>query len=249
MSIEERVGALLRERGLTLATAESCTGGLVGHRLTNVVGSSDYYLGGVVVYSNALKEALLGVRHETLLAHGAVSEETAREMARGARQWLGADVAISITGIAGPTGGTADKPVGLVYVGLSATDEERCRRFVFGGDRLGNKEASAQAALALVAEYAAGEEGETMLEFIKEPVSVEARMRPDGTERPLAFVWRGQRYEIVSWGRESGETQEGHDVRCYLVQTAGPQTWELCLDRKMSQWILNRRWPGKPRVV
>ena len=249
MQIEERVGGLLRERGLTLATAESCTGGLVGHRLTNVAGSSDYYLGGVVAYSNALKEALLGVRHETLLAHGAVSDETAREMARGARQRLGADVAVSITGIAGPTGGTEDKPVGLVYVGLSAADEAWCRRFVFDGDRLGNKEASADAALRIVVEYVAGAEGGTMLDFVREPVSVEVRIRPDGTGLPLAFVWQGRRYEIVSWGRESSETQEGRDVRCYLVQTAGPQTWELCLDLEMGQWILNRRWPGKPRVV
>ena len=249
MKIEEQVGALLRQHSLTLVTAESCTGGLVGHWLTNVAGSSDYYLGGVVVYSNAMKEALLGVRPETLLAHGAVSEETAREMARGARQRLGADVAVSITGIAGPTGGTEDKPVGLVYVGLSTADVEWCRRFVFEGDRLGNKEASAQAALELVAEYMASEERETMLDFVKEPVSVEARMRPDGTELPLAFVWQGQRYEIVSWGRESTQTQEGRDVRCYLVQTSGPQTWELCLDRKMGRWILNRRWPGKPQIA
>lgn len=249
MKIEEQVGMLLRERGLALATAESCTGGLVGHRLTNVSGSSDYYLGGVVAYSNPLKEALLAVKPETLLAHGAVSEETAREMARGARHRLGADVAVSITGIAGPTGGTEEKPVGLVYIGLSAEHTEWCRRFVFQGDRLANKEASAEAALKLVVEYMAGEEGRTMLDFVKEPVSVEVRIRPDGTALPLAFNWQGQRYEIVSWGRESTEAQDGRDVRCYLVQTAGPQTWELCLDLELGQWILNRRWPGNPRMV
>lgn len=150
MRIEEKVGALLRQRKLMLATAESCTGGLLGHRLTNVPGSSDYYLGGVVAYSNRLKEALLGVEPRTLRTHGAVSEETAREMARGARQRLGADLAVSITGIAGPTGGTAEKPVGLTYVALSADGDEKCQRFVFGGDRLGNKEAAAEAAMRLI---------------------------------------------------------------------------------------------------
>ena len=150
MSIEERVGALLRRRGLTLAAAESCTGGLLSHRLTNVSGSSEYYLGGVVAYSNRLKETLLGVRPETLRAHGAVSEETAREMARGARLRLGADVGVSITGIAGPTGATAEKPVGLMYVAVSWAGEERCQRFVFAHDRLGNKHASVEAAMGLV---------------------------------------------------------------------------------------------------
>jgi PncC family amidohydrolase len=158
MSIEERVGELLRRRGLTLAAAESCTGGLLSHRLTNVSGSSAYYLGGIVAYDNRVKETLLGVRPQTLRAHGAVSEETAREMAQGARQRLGADVGISITGIAGPTGGTAEKPVGLMYVAVSWADEERCRRFVLAQDRLGNKQASVEAAMRLVVD--ALQEGE-----------------------------------------------------------------------------------------
>jgi PncC family amidohydrolase len=165
MLVEEELGKLLVEQGLTLVTAESCTGGLIAHRITNLSGSSAYYLGGIVAYSNEMKEALLGVRHETLLAHGAVSEETAREMACGARQRLGADVAVSVTGIAGPTGGTPDKPVGLVYVALSAgfptnartrqevPGEERCERYLWQGDRLANKERSAEAALQMVAIY------------------------------------------------------------------------------------------------
>ncbi len=247
MRIEESVGAVLRQQGLMLATAESCTGGLLGHRLTNVPGSSDYYLGGVVAYSNRLKEALLGVEPQTLLVHGAVSEETAREMARGARQRLGADLAVSITGIAGPTGGTAEKPVGLVYVALSAADDEQCRRFLFSGDRLANKQASAEAAIKLVADFL--QSGGWMFDVINEPVSVEVRGRRDGTELPVAFAWQGQRYEITSWGREGTQTQEGRDMRCYLVQTPGPQTWELCLDMKSGQWILNRCWPTKPQAV
>jgi PncC family amidohydrolase len=153
MTIEEEIGRLLIEANLTLATAESCTGGLVAHRITNVAGSSAYFLGGVVSYANEAKEALLGVRHETLLAHGAVSEEAAREMARGARERLGAGVAVSITGIAGPTGGTAEKPVGLTYMALAAPDAERCQRRVWTGDRLANKEASAGAALQMIVEY------------------------------------------------------------------------------------------------
>ena len=124
MNLEERIGALLAARGLSLVTAESCTGGLVGHRLTNVSGSSSYYLGGLVTYSNRLKEQLLGVPPATLEEHGAVSEATARAMARGARLRLDADLALAVTGISGPTGGTPQKPVGLVYVALSSATAE-----------------------------------------------------------------------------------------------------------------------------
>jgi PncC family amidohydrolase len=153
MKVEQAIGALLVEQGLTLATAESCTGGLVAHRITNVPGSSTYYLGGFIAYANEAKEALLGVRHETLLAHGAVSEETAREMARGARQRIGAAIGVSVTGIAGPTGGTPDKPVGLVYIALSTSEAELCEHHIWQGNRLKNKEQSAQAALQLVLAY------------------------------------------------------------------------------------------------
>lgn len=153
MTSEEKIGALLMAHGSTLTTAESCTGGLLAHRLTNVPGSSAYYLGGFVAYSNEVKEAFLDVRHETLLAHGAASEETAREMARGSRQQMGADLGLSVTGIAGPTGGTPEKPVGLVYVALSAPDAELCQRHVWQGHRLANKEQSAEAALQLVLAY------------------------------------------------------------------------------------------------
>jgi nicotinamide-nucleotide amidase len=126
---------LLRKRGLTLATAESCTGGLVGARLTEVVGSSDVYVGGVVAYSDEVKREQLGVSAETLATHGAVSAETAAEMARGARVRLGAGVAVSVTGIAGPDGGTEEKPVGLVHLHASGPMGERSLRFDFPGDR------------------------------------------------------------------------------------------------------------------
>jgi PncC family amidohydrolase len=153
MTVEQQVGTMLADRGLTLAIAESCTGGLVAHRVTNVSGSSAYFLGGIVAYAYEAKEALLGVRHETLLAHGAVSEETAREMAQGARRRLGADVGISVTGIAGPTGGLPNKPVGLAYVALSAPDAELCQRHIWQGDRLANNTQSAEAALELLLTY------------------------------------------------------------------------------------------------
>jgi PncC family amidohydrolase len=154
--IENSVGELLRSQTLTLSTAESCTGGLLGHRLTNVPGSSDYFSGGVIAYSYAAKERILNVSHDTLYDHGAVSEPTALEMARGARRLFHSDVALSITGIAGPGGGMPDKPVGLTYVALSARDMEICRQFVWDDDREGNKSHSAQAALEMLLEYLQG---------------------------------------------------------------------------------------------
>jgi len=151
--LEVIVGHMLAERKLKLATAESCTGGLVGHRLTNVPGSSGYLEGGVIAYSYEAKERLLGVHHDTLYEHGAVSAETALEMARGARKALGADIGIAVTGIAGPGGGLPGKPVGLVYIALSARTYERVEHFVWDSDREGNKAYSAEAALAMLKEF------------------------------------------------------------------------------------------------
>lgn len=153
---EAVVGQLLVREGLTLAVAESCTGGLLCHLITNVPGSSAYFEGGIVAYSYNAKERLLGVRHGTLYEHGAVSEETAHEMADGARRALGTDIGLSITGIAGPTGGMPGKPVGLVYIALSARGFSRCVRYAWGHDREGNKQASAVAALQLLREYLEG---------------------------------------------------------------------------------------------
>jgi len=152
-ALEIVVGKLLLEHKLTLATAESCTGGLIGHRLTNVPGSSEYFAGGVIAYSYDAKEHLLGVHHNTLYDHGAVSAETAVEMARGTRRALDADIGVSVTGIAGPGGGLPDKPVGLVYIALSARHFERVERFVWDKDRAGNKWESSEAALRMVREY------------------------------------------------------------------------------------------------
>ena len=154
--LERVVGELLRAHGLTLSIAENCTGGLVGHRLTNVPGSSDYFLGGVIAYSNDVTERILDVRYDTLAHYGAVSEQTALEMAIGVRQLFRTDVGLSVTGIAGPTGGTRDKPVGLVYIGLSVQHQEECYRFLYGSDREENKAASAEAALEILETYLRG---------------------------------------------------------------------------------------------
>ncbi len=148
--LEVQVGKAIKARGWTLATGESCTGGLLGHRLTNVPGSSEYYLGGVVAYAYEAKERLLKVSHDTLYKHGAVSQETALEMALGARQALGADVGLSVTGIAGPGGGLPDKPVGLTWIAISSREGQQAERHVWQGDRLEIKTQSAEAALRLL---------------------------------------------------------------------------------------------------
>jgi len=151
--LEVVVGEMLRAQDLTLGLAESSTGGLVGHRITEVPGSSDYFLGSIVAYSRDIQERLLGVSSATLERYGVVSEQTAREMARGARQGLGADVALAVTGIASPHKGRSKKPIGLTYIALSAEDEEACERHLFGGDRSENKRLSAEALLDLLKRY------------------------------------------------------------------------------------------------
>ena len=151
--LEILLGQLLRARELKLATAESCTGGLIADKITDVPGSSDYFLGGFVSYAYEAKVASLGVSWDTLKAHGAVSRETVLEMARGARRALGADLAISVSGIAGPGGGLPDKPVGATWIGLVTPDGERAEVFYWKGNRRENKEQSAQAALKMVTEF------------------------------------------------------------------------------------------------
>lgn len=151
--IEEEIGDMLRKRELSLATAESCTGGLVSHRITNISGSSDYYKGGVIAYANEVKVQILLV-HDALLADkGAVSAECARAMAEGIRVLLDGDIGIATTGIAGPTGGTPDKPVGLVYIALATKDYLYHERHIFHGDRGGNKRKAAEAALVMLKKF------------------------------------------------------------------------------------------------
>ncbi len=156
VTLEEAVGRLLRQQGLSLATAESCTGGLIGHRVTNVAGSSAYYLGGIVAYSNSLKAAGLGVDPALIERDGAVSEAVARAMATGVRERTDAGVGLSVTGIAGPGGGSEDKPVGLTYIAIASAAEVQCVRREFWGGREQVKLRAAQAALEFLRRHLLG---------------------------------------------------------------------------------------------
>ena len=145
----------LAKRGRTLCTAESCTGGLMSAAVTAVPGASAVFLGGVAAYAYSAKERILGVRPDTLLAQGAVSEAVAREMASGARAAFGADYAVAVTGIAGPGGGMPGKPVGLVWIAVEGPDRALARSFVFPGDRAAVRAASVEEALKLLKEIIA----------------------------------------------------------------------------------------------
>ena len=152
VGLAERLQDVCLRRGLTVAVAESCTGGLVADALTDVPGSSGYFLGGIVSYADAAKERLLGVSPEVLAAHGAVSAQAARAMAEGVRDRFEAAIAASVTGIAGPDGGSEAKPVGLTYVAVADEGGVDVRRFQWSGDRIANKESSAEAVLELLVE-------------------------------------------------------------------------------------------------
>jgi PncC family amidohydrolase len=158
--LEVVVGKLLSTQKQTLAVAESCTGGLVTHRLTNVAGSSAYVVVSVIAYAYEAKVAALGVSWDTLTKHGAVSAETVTEMARGARERFSSTIGLAVTGIAGPGGGTADKPVGLVFIGLADAKGVTVERHVWIGDRLQNKEQSAEATLLMLKRYLEKQQGD-----------------------------------------------------------------------------------------
>ena len=157
-TLEEEVVELLTQRKLTITTAESCTGGLIAGTIVNAAGASDVLNEGYITYSNEAKERLVHVSHKTLETYGAVSEQTAREMAEGAARAAGADAALSATGIAGPGGGTAEKPVGLVYVGCFLNGETTVQECHFTGDRMENRLQTVNTALRMMKEaLAAGE--------------------------------------------------------------------------------------------
>lgn len=152
-SLAQQAGDALRARQATIVTAESCTGGLLAAELTSVPNSSDYYLGSIVAYSNRVKQQMLGVLDQTLAEHDPVSEQVVRQMARSARLIFASSCALSVTGILGPGGGTPDRPVGLVFIGLSALQGTWVRRFQWHGSRLENRDATVQAALALLLDH------------------------------------------------------------------------------------------------
>ncbi len=156
MSLEQEVGALLRQKGLTLGVVESASGGLISHCITNVPGSSDYYKGSVTAYSNEVKIKVVGVKEATINQYGAVSSEVAEEMAQGGRKFLGADICLADTGIAGPGGAAPGKPVGLFYIGLSHGERTYSQKHNFNGEREQNKQSAAEAALRWLKEYLSG---------------------------------------------------------------------------------------------
>ncbi|MBA7665568.1 Nicotinamide-nucleotide amidohydrolase PncC [subsurface metagenome] len=152
-SLEKEVGELLRLKGLTLGVVESATGGLISHLITNVPGSSDYYQGSITAYNNEVKINVVGVKKDAIKKYGAVSHQVAEEMAQGGRKILAADICLADTGIAGPSGATPGKPVGLFYIGLSHQAGTFSQKHNFQGDRGQNKHSAAEAALAWLKEY------------------------------------------------------------------------------------------------
>ncbi len=248
------IGVALRHRALRLATAESCTGGLVAAHITAISGSSEYFVGGVVAYANAVKSNVLGVSADTLEVHGAVSWQTAVEMAWGVRDLLAADLALATTGIAGPTGGTTTKPVGLVYIALATGAEAWWHRLQWRGTRGENNLCTVSATLMLLWRYL--QEGTASLpsgmsvEFgvarrpartiaapprAGAPVNVEFTVQRDGTWRIVAFHWQGQRHIVTSLGR-SWEDAWGR--KHYLAMTPALGTVELVFDPAAEQWSL-----------
>jgi nicotinamide-nucleotide amidase len=152
-SFEGQLGKLLLTRHWSIAVAESCTGGLISHLITDIPGASAYYLGGIIAYSNQIKIKQLGVNEDTIQNYGAVSRETVLEMAAGVRMSFGADIGLSTSGIAGPSGGTVDKPVGTTWIGMSALNVGQAYHFIFSGTRWEIKNQAAQMALKLVIDF------------------------------------------------------------------------------------------------
>lgn len=269
LQMSTTAGHLLTAAGLTIALAESCTGGLLASTLTDVAGSSAYVLGGVVSYSNEAKMRLLGVPESTLNSQGAVSAETATAMATGARLLFDSDLALAVTGIAGPGGGSPEKPLGLVYVHLVGPDAGWGERHLWPYDRIGNKLASVEAALSMLIGYFEGqrsedrgrrtedrgrrtedreqktEDGRRGPEVLDRPVVVEGNSRAGRWQ--LDAIWlEGRRQEISGQGRQS---QEADGTTIVMAETADGARLELAVDLHAGGWRLRRAWwPTGPVV-
>jgi PncC family amidohydrolase len=156
MMLEKQIGKMLLERSLTVGLAESCTGGLVASRITNVPGSSAYFVAGLVTYSNKAKTKFLSVPDKIIARHGAVSKAVAERMAKGVRAAAGVDIGLSVTGVAGPTGGSPEKPVGTVFMALAIKEKTFIRKFLFSGDRREVRRRSSEEALTMLLDYLEG---------------------------------------------------------------------------------------------
>ena len=238
---EVTIGRLLNRRGWKLAVAESCTGGLIGHLITNVAGSSDYFLGGAVAYAYQAKKKLLGVRAETLEQFGAVSRETVLEMAQGTRLAFDADISLSVSGIAGPGGGTPDKPVGLTWIGLSSPTADLAWQYVWQGNREQVKAQTAQQALRLLVDFLSKEqERSAPLQVPPEEIEVTARFTADGGVVPTGFSINGRPQRLASSGRTWRDPQGLH----FLVMNLEGQVFELIYQPLNARWRLSRK--GSP---
>jgi PncC family amidohydrolase len=232
---QTKLGKLLNQLGLTLAVAESCTGGLVGHLITNIPGSSAYFKGGIIAYAYESKIRVLGVNHETLERFGAVSQETVLEMAQGVRQLFQTDIGLSVSGIAGPDGGIPEKPVGLTWIGLWAEDFQQAESFHWQGDRLQVKEQSANQVLKMVNTYLRSQDRLKKAETIQ----VICRFDPQGRMYPLSFTCKGSHYSINSVGRQWDDSAGKH----ILVMDQTDQVHELLYNVHSGKWLLYP--PGK----
>lgn len=234
--IEFVLAEQLTALGWTLALAESCTGGLISHRVTNVAGVSEVYLGGVVAYSNDAKQYLLGVTQDTLDRFGAVSEQTVKEMAQGVRQRFNSQTAISVSGIAGPGGGSAPKPVGTVWIGLAILDQVYTHRYRFFGTREQIKQQSAEAALWLLAERLAQHSNNPALQRhlrATQPIAVEFSGTDLASLHIRAIHWQENWIAIESIGRRWQDALGSHFLtlsyqgKVYEVMVKADGCWYL----------------------
>lgn len=256
--IHNEIAELLREyqaktgKLLTVGTVESATGGRVADKITNVPGSSDYYKGSILAYSNEIKAGIVGVKKQTLKKHGAVSPETAIEMAKGGRKLLNVDICISDTGIAGPTGATPGKPVGLFYLGLSARDASLTREHRFSGNREENKQQAAESALSLLKEYLQKLLGKTGVDTLEEKHVVTCFLEHG---KKILILRRSNRVGTYrrSWAGVSGYLEASDIEQAYTEISQETQLYrkDLKLVKKgepleVIDRNLNRKWIVHP---